>query len=115
MIPTVSGNPYLLPGKLEGKPIANYAITWGRLRKRAGLPDDLTPYSFRRTFGTIARSAASLEAASDMLGHADLATTRDHYAIMSLEQRRDLASRIGSLMGLEPAARASDPDAPADT
>ncbi len=49
---------------------------------RAALPEDLkwvTPYSLRRTVGTVVRNGLGIEQAQAQLSHAQLATTEQHY------------------------------------
>ncbi|OBA48815.1 integrase [Nocardia sp. 852002-20019_SCH5090214] len=49
---------------------------------RAALPEDLkwiTPYSLRRTVGTVIRDGLGVEQAQAQLSHAQLATTEHHY------------------------------------
>ncbi len=49
---------------------------------RAALPEDLnwvTPYSLRRTVGTVVRDGLGIEQAQAQLSHAQLATTEQHY------------------------------------
>ena len=53
------------------------------------LPDPVYPHMLRRTRGTgLYRDGVPIEAIAVAMGHANIQTTRDHYAFPSLEQKR---------------------------
>lgn len=53
------------------------------------LPDSVYPHMFRRSRGTgLYRDGVPIEAIATAMGHASIQTTRDHYAFLSLEQKR---------------------------
>ena len=53
------------------------------------LPDPVYPHMLRRTRGTgLYRDGVPIEAIAVAMGHANVQTTRDHYAFPSLEQKR---------------------------
>ena len=57
--------------------------------KYPSLPDPVYPHMLRRTRGTgLYRDGVPIEAIAVAMGHANVQTTRDHYAFPSLEQKR---------------------------
>lgn len=75
-LPKVSGNPYLIPGWLRGKPYQGEKKTWARLRQKAGL-DDVHIHDLRHTFGSTGVSQGlSLRLIGAVLGHTQPATTQ---------------------------------------
>lgn len=55
----------------------------------------ITPHKFRSTFGTaLYRETGDIYLVADVLGHADVNTTRRHYAQMSDENRRKAATAV---------------------
>ena len=53
------------------------------------LPPTVYPHMFRRTRGTnLYRDGVAIEAIAIAMGHANIQTTKDHYAFSSLEQKR---------------------------
>ena len=58
-------------------------------QKYPSLPDPVYPHMLRRTRGTgLYRDGDPIEAIAVAMGHANVQTTRDHYAFPSLEQKR---------------------------
>ena len=58
-------------------------------QKYPSLPDPVYPHMLRRTRGTgLYRDGVPIEAIAVAMGHANVQTTRDHYAFPSLEQKR---------------------------
>ena len=61
----------------------------------APLKPKLSPHKLRSTFGTnLYRATGDIYLVADTLGHADVNTTRRHYAAMSDDKRREAAKRI---------------------
>ena len=59
------------------------------LYRDPSLPDPVYPHMLRRTRGTgLYRDGVPIEAIAVAMGHANIQTTRDHYAFPSLEQKR---------------------------
>lgn len=57
-------------------------------------PNSVSPHTFRRTRSTnLYRDGITLPVISLLLGHADIKTTRDHYALPSIEQLRAAISK----------------------
>ena len=58
-------------------------------QKYPSLPDPVYPHMLRRTRGTgLYRDGVPIEAIAVAMGHANVQTTRDHYAFPTLEQKR---------------------------
>lgn len=60
----------------------------------ADLPNSVSPHTFRRTRGTnLYRDGVELPVVSLLLGHANMKTTREHYASPSIEQLKNALSK----------------------
>ena len=71
------------------KLVKKYALIGAPLKKK------LSPHKLRSTFGTnLYQETGDIYLVADTLGHADVNTTRKHYAAMSDEKRREAARRI---------------------
>lgn len=58
--------------------------------KRASVSKPITPHSLRRTFGTeLYNSTGDIYLVADALGHENVQTTKDHYASISTNRKRD--------------------------
>ena len=69
--------------------VKKYATLGAPLKKR------LSPHKLRSTFGTnLYRETGDIYLVADTLGHADVNTTRKHYAAMADSKRREAAKRI---------------------
>ncbi len=69
--------------------VKKYALLGAPLKKR------LSPHKLRSTFGTnLYQETGDIYLVADTLGHADVNTTRKHYAAMSDAKRREAAKRI---------------------
>jgi len=73
--PQVLGNPYILPGNVEGQHLVNISKPWGRMRKAAGI-EAVRLHDLRRTVGSwLAQSGNSLALIGKILNHSDQSTT----------------------------------------
>lgn len=71
------------------KLVKKYALIGAPLKKK------LSPHKLRSTFGTnLYQETGDIYLVADTLGHADVNTTRRHYAAMSDEKRREAARKI---------------------
>lgn len=73
---------WLFPGRSMTKPISysNVATLVTRIAMRAGLPNDITPKTFRRSAAAVWRShGASTEWAAAQLGHSSVKVTEGFY------------------------------------
>jgi integrase len=96
--PAVQRCEFVFAGRRHGKPIAAINGSLRSVRKRAGLPR-LRPHDLRHTAATWSlANGADIRAVQDLLGHADLATTRI-YLHSSNERRRAAADHAASSFG----------------
>jgi integrase/recombinase XerC len=71
------------------KMVKKYALQAAPLKKR------ISPHKLRSTFGTnLYRETGDIYLVADVLGHADINTTRRHYAAMDDDRRRMAAQKI---------------------
>lgn len=69
--------------------VKKYALLGAPLKKK------LSPHKLRSTFGTnLYQETGDIYLVADTLGHADVNTTRKHYAAMSDTKRKEAAKRI---------------------
>lgn len=96
-LPRLSGCAYVFPGRDGDAPLVNLWKPWGRIRKRAGLPD-VRPHDLRRTLGSwLAAAGASLPLIGKALNHAQPSTTAI-YARLALDPVRDALERNAAHM-----------------
>ncbi len=80
--------------------VKKYALLAAPLKKR------MSPHKLRSTFGTnLYNETGDIYLVADVLGHADVNTTRKHYAAMSDARKREAARRIAL-----PKVDAGEPD-----
>lgn len=97
-IETLPGHEYALFLSLQRRRITQRAVE--NLVKKyallgAPLKKKLSPHKLRSTFGTnLYQETGDIYLVADTLGHADVNTTRKHYAAMSDSKRREAARRI---------------------
>ena len=66
-----------------------YALVAAPLKKK------ISPHKLRSTFGTsLYQSTGDIYLVADVLGHADVNTTRKHYAAMTDLHKREAAKKI---------------------
>ena len=102
-IPRISGNPYIICGRLEGQYLRGLGEPFRRTLQRAGLTN-LRIHDLRRTVGSwLAQDGRSLHLIGDVLNHRDPKTTAG-YAYFQTQQRRDaLTSHGNRVLALTPA------------
>jgi integrase len=94
-LPRLSGNPYLLPGRIEGKPRYELGAPWTAVTKAAGL-EGLRIHDLRHSFASVgAGSGMGLPVLGKLLGHATQATTA-RYAHLDSDPMLRAAERIGA-------------------
>lgn len=72
----LSGNPFVFPGKVEGRPLKGLRRPWERVKKAAGLSPDLRLHDLRHTFASmLVNNGRSLYEVGKLLGHQQLSTT----------------------------------------
>lgn len=63
------------------------------------LPKTVYPHMFRRSRGTgLYRAGVPIEVIAVLMGHANVQTTKDHYAFPSLEQKKEAMNKGGNLV-----------------
>ena len=94
-LPRIEGNPYVLPGRLEGQPIAGIGHWWERVRDAAGLAD-VRLHDLRHSWASIAAGAgSSLPIIGALLGHSQPQTTA-RYAHLGADPLRSTADAVAS-------------------
>jgi integrase len=69
--------------------VKKYALLAAPLKKR------ISPHKLRSTFGTnLYHETGDIYLVADVLGHADVNTTRKHYAAMTELRRREAANYV---------------------
>ena len=69
--------------------VKKYAVIAAPLKKK------ISPHKLRSTFGTsLYQETGDIYLVADVLGHADVNTTRKHYAAMSDQRKREAAKRV---------------------
>ncbi|WP_375409422.1 tyrosine-type recombinase/integrase [uncultured Methylobacterium sp.] len=96
-LPRLAGNPYVFPGRIEGRPFAGLGRVWEQVRERAGLVD-IRLHDLRHSFGaTSASSGNSLLLLGSILGHRDPKTTQ-RYAHLARDPVRAAAEQVSGLI-----------------
>jgi integrase len=94
-LPRMSGNPYLIPGSLDGRPRSELGAPWAAVTKAAGL-QGLRIHDLRHSFASVgAGSGMGLPIVGKLLGHATQATTA-RYAHLDSDPMLRAAERIGA-------------------
>lgn len=106
-IPRIEGNPFILPGKLDGAHLVNVDKAWRRVRLAAGI-EDVRLHDLRRTVGSwLAQAGNSLHLIGRVLNHSNQSTTAIYARFgedsvrAALEQH---GARIMGAAGLTPKA-----------
>lgn len=69
-------NEWLIPGRIKGEPLITPYPVWKKVKKRAGLPDELRMHDLRHSAGSLGHMAGlSQKEIAIMLGHRQLSTT----------------------------------------
>jgi integrase len=84
------------PGGEKNRATLNGA--WERIKKRAGLPDDLNMHDIRRTFGLRVALSHGIHVASKLLRHSSIKITERAYAPLGVEEKGQeiLRAAVGS-------------------
>ncbi|MYG67601.1 MAG: tyrosine-type recombinase/integrase [Gammaproteobacteria bacterium] len=99
-IPRMSGNPWVIPGKAEGKPMKNLWTSWRSICGRAGI-EDMRIHDCRHSFASRALALGeSLPAIGKLLGHSQVETTA-RYAHLAQDSVREAAERISDSIAAE--------------
>lgn len=99
-LPRVEGNPYVFPGKNQGRPLVNLSRPWYRVRKRADL-EDCRIHDLRRSLGSMmVQSGATLYVAQRALRHSDSRTTSEVYAHLGDDPTRAAFEAVGEKVAM---------------
>jgi integrase len=94
-IPRIQGNPHIITGRVEGKPMSNYWKSWQRLLAIAGIKN-LRTHDMRRFFASAGLSQGeSLSAIGEVLGHASAETTK-RYAFLMTDAATETANKAAN-------------------
>ncbi|MCY4488032.1 MAG: tyrosine-type recombinase/integrase [Deltaproteobacteria bacterium] len=92
-IPRMDGNPYVIPGKIQGRHLRNLNDPWNLIRKRAGI-EEMRLHDCRHSFASRALALGEgLPMIGRLLGHARVETTA-RYAHLARDSVRESAIRI---------------------
>ncbi len=92
-LPRVEGNPFVIPGKVGGRPMRNLNDPWDEVCRRAGLKD-VRLHDCRHSFASRALALGeSLPMIGRLLGHAQVETTA-RYAHLAKDSVHDSAVRV---------------------
>ena len=104
---------YLFVNKATSKPYTTVMRVWYRIRKKAGLSDNVRIHDLRHTWGSLlASQGISLYEISILMQHADQRSSA-RYAHVSMD-RLQQTSNLGSRIIKSPATRPLDPAAVSD-
>lgn len=91
---------FVIPGRSADAPLVNLNKAWRRIRARAGL-GDVCLHDLRRTAASAGASIGlSLETVGQLLGHAQVATTK-RYAFLFDDAKRDAAERLSARLATD--------------
>lgn len=94
-LPRMTGNPFVIVGKVEGKHLVNLEKPWRRIRTLAALPD-VRLHDLRHTHASIAAGlGASLPIIGALLGHTQPQTTA-RYAHLATDPVRAVSDAVSS-------------------
>lgn len=79
--------------------------------KYPDIPDRVYPHMLRRTHATgLYREGVAVEAIASVLGHANIQTTKDHYAFPSMAQKQEVINAGGVIISETPEPEWPDDD-----
>lgn len=85
-----------------GRPLRQDSLArnnFKRILRRAGLPEQLSPYSLRHAAATaLLKKRESLKIVSEMLGHASIRLTADTYSHVCHDMLAQAASKLDEVM-----------------
>lgn len=94
-MPRFDGNPYVFPGRKEGRPLQSLKTAWTSIRKKAGCPD-LRMHDLKRTVGTmLALAGENPFVIQQVLGHRDERAAR-YYVQLAAEMTSGVMDRYAA-------------------
>ena len=96
-VPRLSGNPYVFPSPVTGRPCASLHFPWHRIRTEAGL-SDVRLHDLRHTFASVLiNKGKRLYTVQRLLGHANARATQ-RYAHLDQQSLVEATEAMGSLV-----------------
>jgi len=98
--PIVAGNPYIFPGRLEGKPIKDCRIAFQQILRAAGIkdPEEVVLHTLRHSVASNLVSAGhSLYDVKNQLSHESIQSTQ-RYAKLTVQRQRDTSEALSKLI-----------------
>ena len=107
-LPRLKGNPFVIVGKMPGRPLVNLEKPWRRVRK-AALLDDVRLHDLRHSHASVGvASGLSLPLIGGLLGHSQPATTA-RYAHLADDPLKAASELVGRRIAEAMEAPASAP------
>lgn len=108
----VKGNPYVIVGRIEGRPLHNAQKPWQAIREAAGL-QDVRIHDLRHTFASFAAGRGmSLQTVAKLLGHRSIATTQK-YSHLGEDHMKLASDQLGRTI-MDAARTPASPNAQSD-
>ena len=99
-IPRLPDNPFVIPGKVRGKPMRNLNDPWDIICERAGL-EDMRLHDCRHSYASRALALGeSLPMIGRLLGHTQVETTA-RYAHLAQDSVRGSAVRVADSIAVD--------------
>ena len=97
-IPRPPGNPWVVAGKMPGKPLCAIDDQWKKLRERAGL-NNVRIHDLRHSYASRALALGEgLTMIGALLGHSQVTTTA-RYAHLAKDTEKAAAAKVGGSIG----------------
>ena len=98
-LPKLSGNEYVFPGAIQGRPLQSIRKSWDRVRAVAGCTD-IRLHDLRRTVGSwMVQSGNSLALIGKVLNHSNTSTTAIYARFAQDTERTALEAHAVKLLG----------------
>jgi integrase len=108
-LPKASGNPYVIVGAKDGKPLQNIRKPWIKIRKEVGL-EDVRIHDLRHSFASLAAAqGVDLLTLGKLMGHRNASTT-SRYAHLTEKHVSKANQSIGDALERAFAPQRSSPD-----
>ncbi len=96
-LPQAKESPYIIVGRVAGKPLSDLRHPWHRIRKRADL-NDVRLHDLRHTAASIGvAQGMNLPVIGRLLGHSQASTTQ-RYAHVDVDPALDAVNKIGAVV-----------------
>jgi len=96
-LPQASANPFIIAGRIEGRPLDNLRKPWRRVREVAGI-GDVRLHDLRHTAASIGvAQGMNLPVIGRLLGHSQASTTQ-RYAHVDIDPALAAANKIGQVV-----------------